>query len=74
MRPFIDAMERRDKVVVRVFPIRHDLPWTFKCVVTTTPLVENNTIKYISLDIKDLIQMGPKPFQEFRWQVVNKSL
>jgi hypothetical protein len=38
--------------------------------VVTTPLkVENNTIKYISLDIKGPNTNGMKPFQEFRWQV-----
>lgn len=50
--PSLMQWREGNKVVVRVFPIRHDLPRTFKCGFTTPLKVENNTMKYLSLDIK----------------------
>lgn len=50
--PSLMQWREGNKVVVRVFPIRYDLPRTFKCGFTTPLKVENNTLKYSSLDIK----------------------
>ncbi len=50
--PSLMQWREGNKVVVRVFPIRYDLPRTFKCGFTTPLKVENNTMKYVSLDIK----------------------
>jgi XrtN system VIT domain protein len=50
--PSLMQWREGNKVVVRVFPIRYDLPRTFKCGFTTPLKVENNTMKYLSLDIK----------------------
>jgi len=58
--PSLMQWREGNKVVVRVFPIRHDLPRTFKCGFTTPLKVENNTIKYISLDIKGPNTNGAK--------------
>lgn len=50
--PSLMQWREGNKVVVRVFPIRYDLPRTFKCGFTTPLKVENNIMKYLSLDIK----------------------
>lgn len=50
--PSLMQWREGNKVVVRVFPIRHDLPRTFKCGFTTPLLVDKNTMKYESLNIK----------------------
>lgn len=50
--PSLMQWKEGNKVVVRVFPISHDLPRTFKCGFTTPLLVDNNTMKYESLNIK----------------------
>ena len=50
--PSLMQWREGNKVVVRVFPIRYDLPRTLKCGFTTPLKVENNTMKYQSLDIK----------------------
>lgn len=50
--PSLMQWREGNKVVVRVFPVSYDLPRTFKCGFTTPLKVENNTMKYLSLDIK----------------------
>jgi XrtN system VIT domain protein len=50
--PSIMQWREGNRVVVRVFPVSSDLPRTFKCGFTTPLKVENNTMKYQSLDIK----------------------
>ncbi|MES2574399.1 MAG: XrtN system VIT domain-containing protein [Bacteroidota bacterium] len=50
--PSLMQWREGNKVVVRVFPISYDLPRTFKCGFTTPLKVENNIMKYVSLDIK----------------------
>ncbi|MBB1193326.1 XrtN system VIT domain-containing protein [Flavobacterium sp. SOK18b] len=58
--PSLMQWREGNKVVVRVFPIRYDLPRTFKCGFTTPLKVENNTMKYVSLDIKGPNTNGAK--------------
>jgi len=50
--PSLMQWREGNKVVVRVFPVSYDLPRTFKCGFTIPLKVENNTMKYLSLDIK----------------------
>jgi XrtN system VIT domain protein len=50
--PSLMQWKEGNKVVVRVFPITHDLPRTFKCGFTTPLKVEGNEMKYQSLNIK----------------------
>ncbi len=50
--PSLMQWKEGNKVVVRVFPITHDLPRTFKCGFTTPLKVEGQEMKYQSLDIK----------------------
>ncbi|MNX82258.1 Vault protein inter-alpha-trypsin [compost metagenome] len=50
--PSLMQWREGNRVVVRVFPISYELPRTFKCGFTTPLKVENNEMKYQSLDIK----------------------
>jgi XrtN system VIT domain protein len=50
--PSLMQWREGNRVVVRVFPVNYNLPRTFKCGFTTPLKVENNTMKYLSLDIK----------------------
>lgn len=50
--PSLMQWKEGNKVVVRVFPISKELPRTFKCGFTTPLKVENNKLKYHSLNIK----------------------
>lgn len=50
--PSLMQWREGNRVVVRVFPISYELPRTFKCGFTTPLQVENNEMKYQSLDIK----------------------
>ncbi|MDQ5928715.1 MAG: hypothetical protein QG594_490 [Bacteroidota bacterium] len=50
--PSLMQWREGNKVVVRVFPINYDLPRTFKCGFTTPLKAENNSLKYLSLNIK----------------------
>lgn len=50
--PSLMQWKEGNKVVVRVFPISYELPRTFKCGFTTPLKVENNQLKYRSLNIK----------------------
>lgn len=72
--PSLMQWREGNKVVVRVFPIRHDLPRTFKCGFTTPLKITGNKINYESLKIKgpnlsqaatiSRIQVeGQKPFE-----------
>lgn len=49
--PSLMQWREGNRVVVRVFPIRQELPRTFKCGFTTPLQVENNQMKYQSLAI-----------------------
>ena len=50
--PSLMQWREGNTVVVRIFPIRYDLPRTFKCGFTTPLKVDKYTMKYVSLDIK----------------------
>lgn len=50
--PSLMQWREGNRVVVRVFPISYKLPRTFKCGFTTPLKVENNEMKYQSLNIK----------------------
>jgi len=50
--PSLMQWKEGNKVVVRIFPIAYDLPRTFKCGFTTPLKVENDVMKYKSLNIK----------------------
>lgn len=50
--PSLMQWKEGNKVVVRVFPVSEKLPRTFKCGFTTPLKIENNQMKYQSLDIK----------------------
>lgn len=50
--PSLMQWREGNRVVVRVFPVSYDLPRTFKCGFTTPLKVENNKLKYQSLNIK----------------------
>lgn len=50
--PSLMQWREGNKIVVRIFPIRYDLPRTFKCGFTTPLKVDKKTMKYLSLDIK----------------------
>ncbi len=50
--PSLMQWKEGNKVVVRVFPISKELPRTFKCGFTTPLKVENQEMKYMSLNIK----------------------
>lgn len=69
--PSLMQWREGNKVVVRVFPIRYDLPRTFKCGFTTPLKVEDNTMKYVSLDIKGPNTNGAKTIS--RIQIVGNE-
>lgn len=50
--PSLMQWKEGNRVVVRVFPIRHDLPRTFKCGFTTPLKVMDSKMVYSSLSIK----------------------
>jgi XrtN system VIT domain protein len=58
--PSLMQWREGNKVVVRVFPIRYDLPRTFKCGFTTPLKVGDKTMEYLSLDIKGPNTSGAK--------------
>lgn len=69
--PSLMQWKEGNKVVVRVFPISHELPRTFKCGFTTPLYVDKNKMTYESLNIKGPNINGAKTIS--RIQVVGNS-